>query len=168
LVITKSLQDSALECSHDLPTSGHQGVARTKARAKEKCFWYGLGQDVATYGTTCAVGSRNKKNNRYGRCLLTEYQAGAPLERVHMDVLGPLPRTAIGNEYVLVVDQFTKWVECIPLPSQKVDVTAKAAVDNCFSNFGFPFKIHTDQGTNCDGKPFHALLIGALGILQTN
>ena len=37
---------------------------------------------------------------------------GAPLERVAMDILGPLPVTERGNRYVLVIgDYFTKWVE---------------------------------------------------------
>ena len=39
-----------------------------------------------------------------------EYQAGAPMERVPMDFLGPLPKTPRGNEHILMmVDQFTKW-----------------------------------------------------------
>ena len=54
------------------------------------------------------------------------------MERVHLDFLGPLPRTERGNEYCLVmVDQFTKWVECIPLPSQTAEITAQATVNDC-------------------------------------
>ena len=49
---------------------------------------------------------------------MLKYHAGAPMERVHLDFLGPLRRTARGNEYVLLMlEQFTKWVKCIPLPS---------------------------------------------------
>ena len=44
------------------------------------------------------------------------YHAGAPMARVYLDFLLPLPRIVRGNEYVLVmVGQFTRWVECIPL-----------------------------------------------------
>ena len=32
----------------------------------------------------------------------------------------------------MMVDQFTKWVECVPLPSQKAEVTARAAIDDFF------------------------------------
>ena len=39
----------------------------------------------------------------------------APMKRVHLDFLGPLLKTMYGNEYVfMMVDQFMKWVECIP------------------------------------------------------
>ena len=80
------------------------------------------------------------------------------MERVHLDFLGPLPRTRQGNEYVLVmVDQFTKWVECVPLPSQTAEVTASAAVTHFFARFGCPFQIFTDQGRNFESKLFVAV-----------
>ena len=67
----------------------------------------------------------------------------------------PLPRTARGNEYLLVmVDQFTKWVECIPVSSQTAEVTAKAAVNKFFARFGCPFQIFTDRGRNFERKLF--------------
>lgn len=54
---------------------------------------------------------------------MTQFHAG--VERVHMDVLGPLPVTKNNNTYFLMmVDQFKKWVECIPLPTQSAEVTA--------------------------------------------
>ena len=55
-----------------------------------------------------------------------------------------------------MVDQFTKWAECIPLPSQKAEVTARAAIDEFFSQFGFPFKLFSDQGRNFESKLFEA------------
>lgn len=86
---------------------------------------------------------------------MTKFHAGAPLERVHLDFLGPLPKTERGNEHVLmIVDQFTKWVECIPLPSQSAEITAQAVVNDFFSRFGYPFQIMSDQGRNFESKLF--------------
>ena len=80
---------------------------------------------------------------------------GVPMERIHLDFLGPLPKTQQGNEYILViVDQFTKWVECIPLPSQTAEVTARAAVNEFFCRFGCPLQIFTDQGRNFESNLF--------------
>jgi hypothetical protein len=39
---------------------------------------------------------------RNARCHMTPYHAGAPMERVHLDFMGPLPKTKKGNEYVLM------------------------------------------------------------------
>ena len=57
----------------------------------------------------------------------------------------------------MIVDQFTKWVECIPLPSQSVEVTAHAVVTDFFSRFGYLFQIHSDQGRNFESRLFSAL-----------
>jgi len=56
-----------------------------------------------------------------------------------------------------MVDQFTKWVECVPLPSQKADVTANAAIDTFFSRFGYPFQLFSDQGRNFQSKVFDSV-----------
>ena len=89
---------------------------------------------------------------------MKQFHAGAPMERVHLDLLGPLPVTKRNNSYILMmVDQFTKWVECIPLPNQTAEVTAQAAVNEFFSRFGFPFQILTDRGTNFESDLFQQL-----------
>ena len=39
-----------------------------------------------------------------------------------MDDLGPLPMTARGNQYILVMsDHFTKWVEAVPMANQRAE-----------------------------------------------
>jgi transposase InsO family protein len=56
-----------------------------------------------------------------------------------------------------MVDQFTKWVECVPLPSQTAEVTVSAAVTHFLARFGCPFQIFTDQGRNFESKLFVAV-----------
>ena len=38
LAIPESLKETVLSLHHDLPTAGHQGVARTRSRMKKKRF----------------------------------------------------------------------------------------------------------------------------------
>ena len=56
-----------------------------------------------------------------------------------------------------MVDQFTKWVECIPIPSQTAEITAVTAVNDFFSRFGYPFEIFTDQGRNFQSQLFSSI-----------
>ena len=56
----------------------------------------------------------------------------------------------------MVVDQFTKWVECIPLPDQTALTTAKAMVE-VFGRLGYPLEIFTDQGRNFESDLFTAI-----------
>ena len=47
-------------------------------------------------------------------------------KKSHSEYLSTLPRTEAMNEYILMmVDSFTKWVECVPLPSQTAELTAR-------------------------------------------
>ena len=56
-----------------------------------------------------------------------------------------------------MVDQFTKLVEYIPLPSQTAEFTATAVGSGFFSRCGWPFKIFKDQGRNFENKLFRAV-----------
>ncbi len=88
---------------------------------------------------------------------MKEYHAGAQWSGAYC-FLGPLPKTPRGTEYILMmVDQFTKQVECVPLSSQTAEVTAKAAIDHFFSRFGYAFELFSDQGRNFESKLFAAL-----------
>ena len=60
--------------------------------------------------------TRQKKGCRVARGVQQLFHAGYALERVHIDIMGPLVETRKGNKYILVmVDQFTKWVEVFSL-----------------------------------------------------
>ena len=158
LVVPKPLQTEIIRLEHDLPSSGHQGVERTKERIRYKYFWYGLGRDVRKFVISCSVCNQSKKPTRKNRSPLILHQAGSPMERIHIDFIGPLPKTSKGNEHILmVVDQFTKWVECLPLPSQTAESTACALVNEFFSRFGYPFEIFSDQGRNFESELFAKL-----------
>ena len=56
------------------------------------------------------------------------------MEHVHMDMLGPFPQSEWGNKYILVmVDQFSKWVEIHAIPDISAEQTTRCAIDQFFS-----------------------------------
>lgn len=127
-------------------------------RVKEKFYWCNMNQSTKNFVRTCDICSKHKKSNGKAKCPMTKHHAGVPMERVHLDFLGPLPESSNGNSNISVmVDQFTKWVECVPLPSQTAEVTARAAVNEFFARFGFPFNIFTDQGRNFESRLFKSI-----------
>ena len=158
LVVTSRVQSETLRRAHDIPTAGHQGVKRTKERLRG-WWWYRCSSQIKSYVNSCSrCNSQKKSLTRTPRYPMAVYHASTPMERVHLDFLGPLPQTPRGNVYVLMmVDQFAKWVECIPLPSQTAERTATAAVNEFFSRFGCPLHIFTDQGRNFESTLFKSL-----------
>ena len=60
---------------------------------------------------------------------LLRYHVGSPLETINTDILESLIETPRGNQYVLVVvDQFSKWVECYALSNQTAERVARTLV----------------------------------------
>ena len=74
-------------------------LAHLRQCVKQGYFWYGMTPDITEYVQGCPACSINKTPNRYGRSPMTRYHAGSPMERVHLDFLGPLPNTTRGNQH---------------------------------------------------------------------
>ena len=148
-LVPKTLKEKVMQMSHDIPLSGHLGVSKTLHKIRMSCFWRGMSFDIKAYCKACHVCNKNKRANVKAKASMKLHCASFPMERVHLDVLGPLKTSQSGNNYILVmVDQFTKWVELVPLKQQTAVETAKAAVDSFFSRFGIPMFIYTDNGSN--------------------
>ena len=150
LVVPAELRLKVLYYCHDSRESGHLGQSKTLDKLKERFYWYGMSKDSNMYVKQCATCNRNKKGNRTPRSAQMSYHAGYPMERVHLDILGPInPKSRSGSSYVLVmVDQFTKWCELSALPAMNAELTAKAFLNHFIVNFGCPLEVHTDQGRN--------------------
>ena len=131
IVAPKDLQNFILENCHDSPTAGHMGIIKTLMNVKHYATWYQMQQTVTNYVRGCETCNKQKTGNRRAKAAQTSYHVGSPMERVHIDILGPISESDRGNRYVLVmVDQFTKWVECCALPDQSAETVARSFVDN--------------------------------------
>jgi hypothetical protein len=52
------------------------------------------------------------------------------LDRIGLDIIGPLPQTKRRNKYLLVVgDYFTRWMEAYPFPQQNAEMIADKLVN---------------------------------------
>ena len=167
LMVPKDLKIKVLEGCHDCILAGHVGVTNTKEKLRRSYIWYGVTSDVKRYVKSCVICSRNKKANRKAKGHLNSFHSGYPMERIHMDILGPFPKSNKGNQYILmVIDQFTKWLEAFPIPNQSAETVADTVVKEYFSRFGIPLNIHTDQGKNFDGSIMESVC-QRLGITKT-
>ena len=115
------------------------------------------------YVKSCSVCNRQKKPQKKPKAHQVLYHAGLPLERIHIDILGPLIETPRGNQNVLVVvDQFSKWVECYALSDQTAERVARTLVLEFNGRCGCPLEFHSDQGRN-----FESLMFKEVCDLQT-
>ncbi|GFT49814.1 retrovirus-related Pol polyprotein from transposon 412 [Trichonephila clavipes] len=149
LVLPRSRIPEVLKELHGNPTGGHFGVMKTLHRVRERFFWGKVRADVEQWCKSCDACSARKGPKIRSQGKLHRYNVGAPFERIAFDILGPLPRTASGNKYLLVVmDYFTKWPEVYPIPDQEAPTVAEAVVQHWISRYGVPLQLHSDQGRN--------------------
>ncbi|GFX85780.1 retrovirus-related Pol polyprotein from transposon 412 [Trichonephila clavipes] len=149
LLLPRSRIPEVLKELHGSPTGGHFGVMKTLHRVRERFCWGKVRADVEQWCKSCGACSARKGSKIRSRGKLHRYNVGAPFERIAFDILGPLPRTASGNKYLLVVmDYFTKWPEVYPIPDQEAPTVAEAVVQHWISRYGVPLQLHSDQGRN--------------------
>ena len=136
LMVPEKLKNKVISYNHDLPLTGHMGIVKTIARVKQSFMWYGLTKDVELYVKSCSFCNKNKRASVKAKAALGQYHAGSPMERVHVDILGPFTPSSQDNQYVLMlVDQFIKWLECYPLPDQTAYELVPEAYRQKFRNY---------------------------------
>ena len=153
LLVPKDLQEEVFRQAHSAVTTGHFGVAKTLQRIRQTYYWSGHSADVRSWCRTCDKCSARRPLLKRNRAALQQYIVAGPMERVALDVLGPLPETDRGNKLILVVaDYFTKWVEAFALPNQEAVTVATKLVEEVICRYGVPGELHSDQGSNFESK----------------
>uniref|UniRef100_W8B595 RNA-directed DNA polymerase n=1 Tax=Ceratitis capitata TaxID=7213 RepID=W8B595_CERCA len=167
IVVPKLRIPDVLKEFHNGPSGGHLGITKTLEKIKQRFYWVGCRQSVAEWIANCTecIAAKGPKSRSHGQ--MKQYNAGAPFERVAMDVAGPFPMSKQGNKYVLVVmDYFSKWPEVYPIPNQEAKTVADAFTNNWVTRYGAPIELHSDQGRNFESAVFQEMC-QILGIRKT-
>ena len=70
------------------------------------------------------------------------------IDRIAMDISGPLRRTRPGNKYILVImDYATKWPDALPLHNITSETIIECLIE-VTSRLGVPKEVLSDNGTN--------------------
>ena len=129
IILPRNLQEIALQAHHNHTTASHRGVNKTLGALRTRYYWPGLTAQVKKWVKVCHDCGAKKNWGKTRRSPLKQYVVGAPMERLAMDILGPLPLTPRGNRFVLVVtDYFTKWTESYAIPNQEASTVAEKLV----------------------------------------
>ena len=167
LIVPRSLQAELLRYHHEAPTAGHLAAERMLAAVTLRFWFPGVRQAVENHCLRCDDCARHKPPRHPQRAGMQTYVVGEPLERVALDILGPLPKTKQGNRYILVIGcHFTKFSEAFALPGIDAPLVARVVVEGFVLRYGCFLECHWDRGTQFTAEVFE-LVMQYLGIQHT-
>ena len=103
-------------------------------------------QTIRNYVQTCTT--CQQRGNQQVNEQLRPLRVGQPFERIGIDLVGPLPRTAQGNRYIIVaMDYLTKWPEAKAIPDASAKEAAQFIHEDIICRHGCPRELLSDRGT---------------------
>ena len=150
LLVPKILRASVVEGSHD--HWGHQGVDRTLAFMKKRCFWPGMVVHVREHIRNCYHCVVTKGPTPSVRPAMRHLLSFQPLERLAIDFLKLDPGRGKVEDVLIMTDSFTKFAVAVPCKDQKASTVAKVLRDYWFCCYGIPLQLHSDRGRNFEGS----------------
>jgi hypothetical protein len=143
---------------------GHAGVLTTLQRVlRADKVWASRKQmieDIDAFLSGCVTCQKFRK--RHNRANDQRFHiVGSPFSELSVDVLYLPRRDCRDNAYVVVmVDSFSRWVTCVPVPDKSALSAARALVQ-AVGTFGVPLTIRSDGGSefvNATVQAFEALI----------
>lgn len=135
LVVPKVLQNDMLSRVHE----SHQGVVKSKRRAREVLFWIGMNaqiEDMVLQCPTCA----ESRNANAAEPLIPHDIPDRPWAKVAADMFH-----YEGKDYILLVDYYSKFPEVLRISNLQAS-TVINAMKSVFARFGSPDQLISDNG----------------------
>lgn len=121
----------------------HLGSEKTLQRITQCFYWIGINKTVEKVCRSCPECQKASPQPHFRAPIKSMPIIEVSFERVAMDLIGPLNKSARGHEYIFViVDNSTRYPEAISLRNMASKTIAKELIQ-----VGIPKEILTDQGT---------------------
>lgn len=155
-IVPAALRDKVLKGVHD--EAGHQGQHRTLYLTRHQFYWQGMEKDVKPYVRCCRRCVVSKSPEPEVRAPLESIKTSRPLELVCVDFWSAEDSSNKSLDVLVITDHFTKLAQAYLCPNQSAKAVAKQLWDNFFRIYGFPERVHSDQGANFESSLISEML----------
>ncbi|XP_052469952.1 uncharacterized protein LOC128026725 [Carassius gibelio] len=155
-IVPAALRDKVLKGVHD--EAGHQGQHRTLYLTRRRFYWQGMEKDVRQYVRCCRRCVVSKSPEPEARAPLESIRTSRPLELVCVDFWSAEDSSNKSLDVLVVTDHFTKLAQAYLCHNQSAKAVAKQLWDNFFCIYGFPERVHSDQGATFESNLISEML----------
>lgn len=134
IVVPKSSRPQVLAELH----RPHQGLQKTRARAREIYFWPGINNDIEQIISKCRPCSETRPSQQ--REPLIQTHSDRPFESVSVDLF-----SLAGRTYLVMVDRYSGW-PCVSKMNKADSKAVTTTLADWMMDYGIPVKIRTDGG----------------------
>ena len=144
IVLPRKYHRTVLKELHD--NLGHLGSDRVPHLARDRFYWPRMQSDVEHHVKNTCRCIKQKPPGLKTRAPFHSIITSSPFELVSIDFIH-LEKSSGGYEYVLViVDHFTRYAQACLTRNRTAKTVADKLYNDYILRFGFPAKIHHDQG----------------------
>lgn len=143
IVVPKEMRSYMLKKIH----YAHFGKEKCKALARKSIFWIGMSKQIDDLVNNCDVCKSYQRENTKEPMLKKEIPNEA-WEILSSDIF-----FLLGEQYLIIVDAYSKYIEISRLPDQTTESVIKILKEN-FARYGIPKILYTDSGPQYTSKAF--------------
>lgn len=156
LYVPTAYRKELIKLAHDDPLhGGHFGVKKTRIKLREY-YWPSIATEIADYVQACRVCQTHKRSYYAKIGYLNPIPVSKLFQRIHMDIVGPLPESNDGNKLIITcIDALSRYA----FAAAKPIISSRDIIEfinyEIISKHGKPGQITTDNGTQFTSKSFY-------------
>ena len=135
----------------------HPSINSTVKLVSDRFTWHGAARDIRRWAKE---GIKCQTNKIHQHTKTPVEQCQVPQRRfdhIHVDIVGPFPRSQGATHLLTVIDRFTRWPAAIPLSDTSAQTCARALLAGWIADHGVPADITTDRGAQFSSQLWNNL-----------